>query len=158
MNTLRFICAVILGSASVVMGQVTAITPAVGYEKLEARGLSDTYFGIPLAKRSILTGRVDHVTAHAITISPSTRLEQVVTPADGKNYYLQFVTGNLAGLCLRIRYASDPQVGTGFAFIGRPVHGGGRGADVPDLSPTFAGVLRSQRRLEIEWGSFDGRR
>lgn len=102
MNTLRSICAVILGSASVVMGQGTAITPAVGYEKLEARGLSDTYFGIPLVKRPILTGRVDHVTAHAITISPTTGWEQVVTPADGKSYYLQFVTGNLAGLCLRI--------------------------------------------------------
>lgn len=102
MNTLRSISAVMLGSVSLVFGQGMAITPAVGYEKLEARGLSDTYFGIPLVKRPILTGRVDHVTAYAITISTISGLDQAVTLENGKSYYVQFVTGKLAGLCLRI--------------------------------------------------------
>ena len=102
MNTLRYISAVVLGSVSMVFGQVTATTPAVGYEKLEARGLSDTYRGVPLVRRPVLTGQVTGVTSNTITVSEDAGLDAVLATATGESYYVQFVTGNLVGLCLRI--------------------------------------------------------
>jgi uncharacterized protein (TIGR02597 family) len=98
---LPFIC-IVLTAVSVVRGDVVVITPAVGYQKLIALGASDTHLSIPLVKRASLTARITTVGTNSITLSAATLAEGAFSPDTNGSYYVQFVTGNLAGLCFPI--------------------------------------------------------
>ncbi|HTO05366.1 MAG TPA: TIGR02597 family protein, partial [Opitutus sp.] len=77
-------------------------TPPVGYQKLAARGASDSHLSVPLVKRSVLTARIDAVGTNTLTLSAEDLVDGIISPGASGSYYVQFVTGDLAGLCLPI--------------------------------------------------------
>jgi len=79
-----------------------AATPAVGYSKLTARGASDSFVSIPLVQRSALVANISAVDHSAVTLSVAGLVDGVYAPGASAVYYLQFVSGNLSGLCYKI--------------------------------------------------------
>jgi len=77
-------------------------TPAVGYSKLTARGASDSFVSIPLVQRSALVANVSSVDHSSVTVSVAGLVDGAYAPGASAIYYLQFVSGNLSGLCYKI--------------------------------------------------------
>jgi len=103
MKILGVFIAVALSVPALVSADVIATTPAVGYQKLIARGASDSLLGIPLVKRPVFTAHVTAVSANTVTVSAPSISDGAYTPTASGSYYLQFVTGNLSGLCFPIQ-------------------------------------------------------
>lgn len=102
MKTLTLFAGLVLCAASVARADVVVTTPAVGYQKLVARGASDTRLSLPLVKRPVLTARIAAVGTSSITLSTAALADGAFAPNASGSYYAQFVAGNLAGLCFPI--------------------------------------------------------
>ena len=84
-------------------GTATVVaTPAVGYYKLTVRGASDSFMSIPMVQQSALISHISAVTPSLVTLSAFGIADGAFAPAAGAAYYLQFTSGNLAGLCYEI--------------------------------------------------------
>jgi uncharacterized protein (TIGR02597 family) len=79
-----------------------AATPAVGYSELTARGASDSFVSIPLVQRSALIARISAVASSTVTLSATGVADGTYAPGSSAVYYLQFVSGKLAGLSYEI--------------------------------------------------------
>ncbi len=98
---------IILSSLAVALAaraQTTSIaaTPAAGYSRLTARGASDSFVSIPFVQRSALIAHVSAVDHASVTLSATGLADGIYAPGSSAVYYLQFVSGNLSGLCYRI--------------------------------------------------------
>jgi uncharacterized protein (TIGR02597 family) len=102
MKTLHPFIWVVLTAISVVRADIVVTSPAVGYQRLTARGASDSHLSVPLVKRSSLTAHISAVGTNSITLSAATFADGAFSPDTSGRYYVQFVTGNLAGLCFPI--------------------------------------------------------
>jgi uncharacterized protein (TIGR02597 family) len=81
---------------------VTVATPPAGCVRLEASGGRDTWLSLPLVRRSEFVGRISSVGAATITVNASPFGVNAYAPSSTGSYQVQFVTGNLAGLCYKI--------------------------------------------------------
>jgi uncharacterized protein (TIGR02597 family) len=79
-----------------------AATPAVGYSELTARGASDSFVSIPFVQRSALVANISAVNPASVSLSAAGLVDGTYAPGASTVYYLQFVSGNLAGLCYKI--------------------------------------------------------
>jgi len=79
-----------------------AATPAVGYSRLTARGASDSFVSIPLVQRSALVANISAVNPASVSLSVAGLVDGIYAPGASSVYYLQFVSGNLSGLCYKI--------------------------------------------------------
>lgn len=79
-----------------------AATPAAGYSKLTARGASDSFVSIPLVPRSALVARISAIDHATVTVSATGVADGTYAPGGSAVYYLQFVSGNLSGICYKI--------------------------------------------------------
>jgi uncharacterized protein (TIGR02597 family) len=84
------------GTASV------AATPAAGYYRLTAHAASDSFVSIPLVQQSSLISHVLAITPNSVTLSAFGIADGAFAPNAAAVYYLQFVSGKLAGLCYEI--------------------------------------------------------
>jgi uncharacterized protein (TIGR02597 family) len=92
-----------VSALSVARAQSTYVagTPAVGSSELNARGASDSFVSIPFVQRSALITSVSAVGPSSLTLS-ATVTDGTYMPQGASVYYLQFVSGKLAGLCYEI--------------------------------------------------------
>jgi len=96
------LCSLVL--AVTVRAQTTTIaaTPAAGYSMLTARGASDSLVSIPLVPRSALVARIAAIDSAMVTVTATGVVDGSYAPGGSAVYYLQFVSGNLSGLCYKI--------------------------------------------------------
>jgi uncharacterized protein (TIGR02597 family) len=103
---LRLIGCSLLVTAAEVWAQsgsaTIAATPAAGYYKLTARGASDSFVSIPMVQQSSLISHISAVTPNSVTLSAFGVADGAFAPSANAVYYLQFTSGNLAGLCYEI--------------------------------------------------------
>lgn len=92
----------VLAAAAQGQSSYVSATPAVGYSELTARGASDSLVSIPFVQRSALIAPITAVSASSLTLSATGVVDGTYAPTSSGAYYLQFVTGNLAGLCYEI--------------------------------------------------------
>lgn len=78
-----------------------AATPPVGMFKITAMAGADTFLSIPLETRSVATARVSAVESDRLVLEFISNGDQFSPSALG-TFYLQFVTGRLAGVTYRI--------------------------------------------------------
>lgn len=90
-----------LAGHSVLFG-TTVATPPAGVYKLRAEARADTLLSLPLHLRSEFSGRVAGVSADRVTIAATGLNNDRYAPSHAGTYYLQFVTGSLAGMTYRI--------------------------------------------------------
>lgn len=84
-------------------GRDVSVTPPAGYFGLSVGGLSDTNLSVPLVRRSAAMGTVTRVTANQVGVDFAVGIAAISDSLSVAGaYYVEFVTGNLAGLAYPI--------------------------------------------------------
>lgn len=104
MFQLRWSLALMLtaAGASLPAADVVVATPPAGFFKVTARANSDSLLSLPLVKSAAAMGRVTAVAAGAVTLAGVTGADGAFAPTPTGSYYLQLVSGSLAGLTYKI--------------------------------------------------------
>ena len=99
---LLFLVTIILLTLFGVARGVTVATPPVGYFRLDAGGGRDNWISLPLVRRSESIRRIDSIGPASLSLSGSALIANAYAPSATGSYYVQFVSGNLAGLSYKI--------------------------------------------------------
>lgn len=83
-------------------GAVTVATPPAGYHRLEAGGGRDNWLSLPLVRRAAVVARISAVGPATLSLAGVELAADAYAPSATGAYYLQFVTGALAGRCYQV--------------------------------------------------------